>query len=74
MIGTLDSVSKPGKRIHVDSEELAKLVKGKRVQGVRGIGMGEMIFVRTGSARWLEGRDAVRQGVGGELMVRVASM
>ena len=73
VIGKLDSVSKPGKPIHVDNEELARLLRGRRVKGVRGIGMGEMVLVRSGGAKWLEGRDAVRQGIGGEVMVRVAS-
>jgi len=73
VISTLDLVSKPGKNILMTAEELARLLQGRRVQGVRGIGLGEVVLVKTGKDEWLEGRDAVRQGLGGEVMVRVGS-
>jgi len=71
VIGTLDLVSKPGKPIHVTHEELDRLLKGRRVKGVRGIGLGQMMLIKTQGDTWMEGRDALRQGLGGEVMVRV---
>ena len=71
VIGTLDLVSKPSKRIVVTHEELERLLRGRRVQGVRGVGMGQMLLVKTRNDNWLEGRDALRQGLGGEVMVLV---
>lgn len=46
VIGTLDLVSKPSRPIKVDHEELGRLLRGRRVKGVRGVGMGEMLLVR----------------------------
>ena len=46
VIGTLDLVSKPSRPVKVDHEELGRLLRGRRVKGVRGVGMGEMLLVR----------------------------
>lgn len=77
MIGHLDSVSTPGKSVFVDSEELGRLLTGRRVRGVRGVGLGEMLIVKvkgeSGGSGFMEGRDAHRQGLGGEVLVRVGS-
>lgn len=57
----------------MDKDELARLLRGRRVKGVKGVGLGEMVIVRSSDERYLEGRDAVRQEVGGEVLVRVGT-
>lgn len=73
VIAQLDSISKPSRSIRVDKDELARLVSGRRAKNAKGVGLGEMLLVRTANGAWYEGTDAVRQGLGGEVMVRVAS-
>lgn len=66
-------MSKPSKNITMTPDELSLLLRGRRVKGVRGIGLGEVVLVRVDKDNWMEGRDAVRQGLGGEVMVRIGS-
>ncbi|WVW79688.1 hypothetical protein I302_101658 [Kwoniella bestiolae CBS 10118] len=73
-------VSKPSFRVVVGRDELGRLLVGKRARNVAGVGMGEILIVRTeedaksgrtGTNRYLEGWEAWRAGLGGEVICRV---
>ncbi|SGY29231.1 BQ5605_C002g01028 [Microbotryum silenes-dioicae] len=67
----MELVSKPSRKVVLDKEELSRFVRGSRVKFVRGLGMGEVALVRSGEATWVEAREAVRKGLGGEVVARV---
>lgn len=73
VIGKLELISKPSKRIVLDKDELARLVRGRRVKGVAGACLGEVFFVKTEDETYLEAREAVRLGLGGEVIVKVGA-
>lgn len=64
-------VSKPSRRVYMDNEEVRRFIKGSRVKFVPGLTLGEVALIRAGD-KWLEGRDAVSQGLGGEVIARVS--
>ncbi|SCV68895.1 BQ2448_1016 [Microbotryum intermedium] len=64
-------VSKPSRKIVLDHQELKRFVEGSRVKFVRGLGMGEVALVRSGEDKWVEAKEAVRRGLGGEVVARV---
>jgi ribosomal protein S8 len=74
-------VSKSSFRVHVTRDELGRLLSGKRARNTAGIGMGEILIVKTpddptigrvGIAAYMDGWQAWRAGLGGEVMVRAA--
>lgn len=73
VVGTLELISKPSKHVILDNEELSRLLKGRRVKGVAGARLGEVFFVKSDNDTYLEARDAVRLGLGGEVIVRVGT-
>ena len=71
----MNLVSKPSIRINVTKDELGRILHGNRAKNVPGVGMGEIIVVRTEVARkaeYKEGWEAFRAGQGGEIICRVA--
>lgn len=73
VIGNLQLISKPSKRIVLDKEELGRLLRGRRVKGVAGACLGEVFFVKAEDGAYLEAREAVRLGLGGEVVVKVGA-
>lgn len=77
-----DLVSKGSQKVRVDRDELGRLLLGKRVKNsVQGVGIGELLVVRTDrsptktsqeSGQYLEGWEAWRAGYGGDIVARVA--
>lgn len=76
----MNIVSKPSVRIHVDREELGRILSGKRAKNVSGVGIGEVLVVRVpedrkmgrkGAELYKEGWEAWRAGLGGEILCRV---
>ena len=68
------AVSKPSRRIFLDSRELLRLITGRRAQFVSPLQVGEIAIVRCRSPEgeeWLEARDAVGKGLGGEVVARI---
>lgn len=71
-------VSKASKRVMVTHEELGRLLTGRRARNVEGLGLGEVLVVRDmreGGERgtqesYLEGWEAWRKGLGGEVVCR----
>lgn len=77
----MNLVSKPSFRVVVSKEELGRLLVGKRARNVPGVGIGEILIVktpedrregRTNAERYMEGWEAFRAGLGGEVICRVA--
>jgi ribosomal protein S8 len=75
----MNLVSKPSVRIHVTRDELGRLLSGKRAKNVPAVGMGEVLVVkvssdsavgRTGKNTYMEGWEAWRAGLGGEIVCR----
>ena len=74
-------VSKASKRVHVTNEELGRVLLGQRAQNIPGVGLGEILIVRvpapaaagrTGRDTMMDGWEAWRAGLGGEIIVRVS--
>jgi len=63
-------VSHPSRRIFMDKDEIRRFVKGSRVKFVPGLTLGEVALVMSGEG-FVEGREAVRRGLGGEVIARV---
>ncbi|WVN85467.1 uncharacterized protein L203_100613 [Cryptococcus depauperatus CBS 7841] len=77
----MNLVSKSSLRVVVSREELGRLLLGKRARNVPGVGIGEIFIVRTpedkkagriGMTRYMEGSEAWKAGLGGEVICRVA--
>ncbi|CAD6590917.1 MAG: hypothetical protein TREMPRED_005924 [Tremellales sp. Tagirdzhanova-0007] len=77
----MNVVSKGSFRVILDNAELGRILTGRRAKNVAGISMGEILVVRTpanakigrkGRDTIMDGWEAWRAGLGGELMVRVA--
>ncbi|GAA6058563.1 hypothetical protein JCM10212_007002 [Sporobolomyces blumeae] len=63
-------VSHPSRRIFMDKDEIKRFVKGSRVKFVPGLTLGEVALVHSEEG-FVEGREAVRRGLGGEVIARV---
>lgn len=63
-------VSSPSRRIFMDKDEIRRFVRGSRVKFVPGLGLGEVALVKSNEG-WVDGREAVRRGLGGEVIARV---
>lgn len=63
-------VSHPSKRVFMDKDEIKRFVQGARVKFVPGLVLGEVALINSRFG-WMEGREAVRRGVGGEVIARV---
>lgn len=63
-------VSHPSKRVFMDKDEIKRFVQGARVKFVPGLVLGEVALINSRFG-WMEGREAVRRGVGGEVIARI---
>jgi len=71
VLSKMNMVSKPTKRIWLDVESLAKIVRGRRAGYVDGLTRpGECLFVSTDRGV-LEARECVERKVGGMMLCRV---
>ncbi|EUC61063.1 ribosomal protein S8 [Rhizoctonia solani AG-3 Rhs1AP] len=64
-------VSKPSKRVNMEPSEIMRLCTGRRAKFISPLGLGEIAVVKTGVGSWLEAREALRLGLGGEVICRV---
>jgi small subunit ribosomal protein S8 len=71
VITKCETMSRSNRRLYFNLREIEDLVKGRRAQTIRGLGMGECMFIGTDKGVF-EARDAVRRGVGGEALCRVS--
>ncbi|KAK4702693.1 hypothetical protein P7C70_g3528, partial [Phenoliferia sp. Uapishka_3] len=70
VLSKMSLVSMPSRRVFMDPGELGRFVQGARVKFVKGLVLGEVALVNS-SQGWVEGREAVRRGLGGEVIARV---
>ena len=71
VITKCELLSRSNKRVWLNLREIEDMVKGRRAQTVRGLSMGECMFVNT-SKGVFEARDAIRRRVGGEAICRMS--
>jgi len=69
ILGDIQLISKPSKRVIISHEELIRLLSGRRAQFIKPVGLGEIALLKTAQG-WMDGREAVSKGLGGELTVR----
>ena len=71
VLSKMNVVSKPTKRIHLNSKQISELVRGRDAGYVKGLRKpGECIFVSTDRGI-LEARECAERKVGGMLLCRV---
>lgn len=79
VLRTMELVSKPSLRVVVDNKELGRLLTGRRARNVDGVGMGEVLILkvprdkqglRKAGDLYMEGWEAWRAGLGGEVICR----
>jgi ribosomal protein S8 len=77
----LDLISTPSQRIFMTRTELGLVLTGKRAKNVPGLGIGEILIVRTeedrsvgryGGKVFKDGWEAWRAGLGGEIVLRAS--
>lgn len=64
-------VSKPSLHLYATPSEIRAHLTGGRIQTKQGLGMGEISVIRTKEGRYLEGWEAVHEGVGGEILCSI---
>jgi len=66
-----EQISRGNRRVFLDLRQIEDMVKGRRAQTIRGLDMGECLFMGTSSGVF-EARDAIRRRMGGEALCRVS--
>lgn len=72
VLNNMELISKPSKPIFMTPSEIRAICSGRRAQTVKPLGLGEVAVVKTKSKEheWLEAREAVQLGLGGEVICR----
>jgi small subunit ribosomal protein S8 len=70
VISKCELLSRSNRRLYLDVRDIESMIKGRRVQTVRGLNMGECMFIGT-SYGVFEARDCIRRNIGGEAICRV---
>jgi ribosomal protein S8 len=79
VLKSLELISKPSLRVTVDNKELGRILTGRRARNIEGVGMGEVLVMkvprdkqglRKGGDLYMEGWEAWRAGLGGEIICR----
>ena len=73
VLTNMNVVSKPSNRVYMDADEIQRICTGRRAAFVVApLQMGEIAVVKTRSKlnQYLEAREAVRLGLGGEVLCR----
>lgn len=75
----LDLVSKPSQRVFVTKKELGLILTGRRAKNISGLGVGEILVIKTdptdvrkGRDVYMDGWEAWRCGEGGEIVCRAS--
>ena len=64
-------ISRTNRRVFFTVPEIYQIIKGRKVQYINGLDMGECMFIGT-SHGVFEARDAVRRRIGGEAICRMS--
>lgn len=72
VLHNMELVSKPSLKVHLSLDEIKLICTGRRVHGVKALGMGEVAVIHTADKdfEWLEAREALRMNMGGEVVCR----
>ncbi|KAF9003399.1 ribosomal protein S8 [Cyathus striatus] len=72
VLQSMELISKPSKRIFMDLSEIRRICSGRRVNGIKSLGMGEVAIVKTNDKEheWLEAREALLMKLPGEVICR----
>lgn len=70
VLNKMSLVSHPSRRVFMDPEEVKRFVRGSRVKFVPGLSLGEVCLINSRMG-WVDGREAVKRGLGGEVIARV---
>ncbi|WFD01111.1 hypothetical protein MYAM1_003872 [Malassezia yamatoensis] len=72
VLESMNLVSKPSRKLLMNSEELLRWVTGRRAKFVTPLRAGEIGIINCGKHGWLEAKDAMRQKFEGEVVCRVS--
>jgi ribosomal protein S8 len=74
VLESMHLVSKPSKRVFMDSNEIRRLCTGRSAKTVKPLGMGEIAILRTSNKEyeWLEAREALQLHLSGEVICRAS--
>lgn len=64
-------LSRSNRRVYLNLRQIEDMVKGRRIATIKGLGMGECMFIGTDQGVF-EARDAIRRRLGGEAICRVS--
>lgn len=70
VLNKMSLVSSPSRRVFMEPDEVKRFVRGSRVKFVPGLTLGEVCLINSRMG-WVDGREAVRRGLGGEVIARV---
>ena len=72
VLNAMSLISRPSKNVHMTHSELMLVCSGRRVKKVKPLGMGEIAVVKTVNKEneWVEAREALELGLGGEVICR----
>ncbi|KAI5477628.1 hypothetical protein MNV49_006115 [Pseudohyphozyma bogoriensis] len=70
VLGRMSLVSSPSRKVFMTKGEVERFVLGNRVKFVKGLDLGEVAVVKTAHG-WMDAREAVKKGLGGEVVARV---
>jgi len=71
VITKCELLSRSNRRVYLSLREIEDMIKGRRVQTIRGLNMGESMFINTSQGVY-EARDAIRRKMGGEALCRMS--
>jgi ribosomal protein S8 len=71
VITSCQLLSRSNRRVYLNLREIEDMIKGRRAQTIRGLNMGECLFIGTDQGVY-EARDAIRRKLGGEALCRVS--
>jgi small subunit ribosomal protein S8 len=71
VITKCELMSRGNRRVYVNLREIEEMIKGRRAQSIRGLSLGECMFIGTDRGVF-EARDAIRRRLGGEALCRVS--
>jgi ribosomal protein S8 len=74
VLESMHLVSKPSKRVFMDTNEIRRLCTGRSAKTVKPLGMGEIAILRTSNREyeWLEAREALQLHLNGEVICRAS--
>ena len=72
VLNEMGVISKPSKKIFLDTKEIMLICTGRRAKQVHPLGMGEIAVIRTKNKEheWLEAREALQLNLSGEAVCR----